>query len=336
MSEQRGTRPDVDGSHEGTLRSLSIHECSIDSSGSVVVGNLSSQTPSTPATTAAHGSWCSVAAKSVKQNSSISIRRIASNRQLDENRRQIEQSIDCSARTITSQASEGWAAPISNTASRLDFIRTHDWREQAPAQQPVAPRATQITQVNLNRLKSSFRPGPRTISGQLYEDLIPGTVIWHYDVRPLYGHPQSPGLIIFEDDQGRQMTKKGRYFVIVENLIPAGDSFEVNEVAIFTNQDTGLQPVNPANHYKYFSVCPEHIDVDDFKNLSPTNPVLKIDWMHPRRFDENQKLRSTMVLNWYQLRKTDINLPEMRIIGILDNASREVLCNKVLSSSTLR
>jgi hypothetical protein len=45
------------------------------------------------------------------------------------------------------------------------------------------------------------------------------------------------------------MTKKGRYFVIVEKLKSEEGKFDVLETAIYTNDDTGLEHIDADKHH---------------------------------------------------------------------------------------
>lgn len=142
------------------------------------------------------------------------------------------------------------------------------------------------------------------------------------------------GWTAFIDDDVQHMIKKGRYYIIVENLTSAPGKFEVSEVAIYSNDDTGLEHVKPERHHEYFSLCPQHIGISKFKNLNPPNPVLKVDWMRakPNASDEHPMMkRTTMLVRWSDLQRKDININGLRIVGALSDASREILVNKALA-----
>jgi hypothetical protein len=128
------------------------------------------------------------------------------------------------------------------------------------------------------------------------------------------------------------MTQKGRYFVIVEKLKSKEGEFNVLEAAVYTNHETGLKHIDEDKHYHYFSLCPAQVHVSRFENLSPSNPILTINWMRQKRSEESKLHRKTIVVNWAKLRKTDINIVDIRIVGTLDNASRDTLRAKALAT----
>jgi hypothetical protein len=59
---------------------------------------------------------------------------------------------------------------------------------------------------------------------------------------------------------------------------------------------------------------------------------LTINWTRQKRGEESKLDRNTMVVNWAKLRETDINIVDMRIVGTLDDASRDALRAKALAA----
>ena len=184
--------------------------------------------------------------------------------------------------------------PDGTTAmSRHDYIIKRAWRGPGPETQQVE---TTNAYDNTRRSRDDHRPGPRTLGGCLYEGLLPGTIIWHWDVQPRNVDHRDPLCIVFEDEIGREMTQKGRYCIIVEKLKCEEGQFNVLEAAIYTNDNTGLEHIDTDKHHHYFSICPAHIHVSRFENLIPSNPVLTINWMR-HKCDEEAKLdRKAMVV----------------------------------------
>jgi hypothetical protein len=82
--------------------------------------------------------------------------------------------------------------------SRHDYIINNDWRRDPVPEAHQAQRASRHD--NTERFKHNHRPGPRTLGGCLYEDLVPGTIIWHWNVRPWNADNHDPEWIAFEDD----------------------------------------------------------------------------------------------------------------------------------------
>ena len=277
----------------------------------LIVDNNTSRTP-------AHKPWTSAAASPPSTGGAISMRRetyavrtiqlrIEDAKDI-ENRFQVEQSQD--------------------TASRRDVIMKHDWRRPLPGELELAP----VDAKDVMRSNREYRPGPRTPGGCLYDDLNPGTIVWHWDIRPRFNAEQvALGWTAVEDAEGRAMIQKGRYYVIVENLPRVPGKFEVMEAPVYTNNNTGMRLIPAAQHGEHFSLCPLNIHESRFENLVPQNPLSKIDWIRtkPGSGEHSKMKRLTMLVRWSDVKKFDLNIEEVRVVGALDDDSRDALCQKI-------
>ena len=226
-------------------------------------------------------------------------------------------------------ASPHYLKQIQDAASKHDCIHQNDWRNPLPATQSLTP----VHAEDDVRSIRDFRSGSRTPGGYLYQDLKPGTIVWHRDIRQLFNAATVPhGWTIVKNANDRAMIQKGRYWIIVENLPSSEDRFEVKEVAIYSNGDTGLQFTPIERHHEYFSLCPRHVHESRFENRVPKNPLLKIDWMRSKPGEHSKLQRSTMLVHWPDVQKFDLNINDMRLIGAIGDASQKALCYKVLAA----
>lgn len=218
----------------------------------------------------------------------------------------------------------------SSSSSRLtSILSNNNWRR--PSDEDDAgnfANSRDETRYRSDSRNYAHRRGPKTPRGVFYDDLYPGVIIWCWDIRTCPDATKFPTWYIYVE-KGKQMMKKGRYFVIVKKVDLGNGKFELGLNGIYTNNDTGLENTHEFNHHKYFSLCPMEIDVDDFENLNSDNPVLQIKWKpQPRNANEADLTRLTMTVNWSKLFKRDIHIEELRIVGILTDESRDALCSK--------
>ncbi|KAK4579970.1 hypothetical protein LTR86_000172 [Recurvomyces mirabilis] len=204
------------------------------------------------------------------------------------------------------------------------------WETSTNWRAPQDPMALAARWAGANTLRTTktrgtYRPGPRTTNGVLHANLIQGTIIWHWDIRPYRSMsiPDSDSRIIKNPD-GTMSLKKGRYWLIVGST-----SKTIWEVPIYTNNDTGLQKVPPRHHKDYFSLCPKGMSTDTFPNQSSTNKVISIDWLDANDGQmRGNAMRTTMVAHVAEVMTRDINEEPVRIVGAIAEADIEVVCQK--------
>ena len=226
--------------------------------------------------------------------------------------------------------------PGGRTArSTVNHLTDNNWRDRNP-EKLKARYEDACTIGNTYKTRQSRMthiPGPRTIGGVLFANQKPGALLWHWDIRPLQNPDARPyGWEIFTKPDGSHWMKKGRYWIVVD---VTGEI--VSEVAIYTNGNTGLEKVKDRSLKNYFALRPKHVRAKDFKDpkISGTgNPVLAVEWMEDQKDHiEGRLVRTTMVVNWAEVRERDINVPELRLVGALADESTKQLHVKALGRS---
>ncbi|KAK3714043.1 hypothetical protein LTR37_008072 [Vermiconidia calcicola] len=191
--------------------------------------------------------------------------------------------------------------------SAATFMQSTNWR----ARDPEVDEASRMT--------CNF--GPRTIDGVLHADQTAGAILWHPDVRRCPNPNDVPSGWKAYQENGVWWMWKGRYWLVVES-----DKAHVWEAPVFTNNDKGLSRVDQERRREYMSVRPKHIDPQHFKNQSPTNEVLSIEYMKYRDAQlEGKLVRTTMVVHCTEVRKRPINHSPLRLVGALSAASADAL-----------
>ena len=191
----------------------------------------------------------------------------------------------------------------------VNHLTSKNWRERDPeALKARYEEARTICKTHdtykSRKTRMTHVPGPRTVGGVLFADQTPGAIFWHWDMR----------------------TKKGRYFIIVH---VEGET--VAEVAIYTNGNNGLRSVKSKRWKEYFSLRPKHISPKEFSDCSPENQVLDVKWMHDNKDHiEGKLVRSTMIVNWTEVRDREIDTANLRLVGALSEESTKILCGKAL------
>ncbi|KAK3707728.1 hypothetical protein LTR37_011905 [Vermiconidia calcicola] len=220
--------------------------------------------------------------------------------------------------------------PSPASVKTITYRDDNDWRKPKPELQKqrwaYASTIGKMRQTMASgRTKTQYNGGPRTIDGVLLSDQVPGAIVWRYDVRPCRKAEPPKGWEKFVDpEDGDEKMRKGRYWIIVER-----DDEDVGECGIYTNNDTGLAGVSRAIWNKYFSLCPKDVNIKNFTNLVVGNPILEVKWMKDDELRRrNELLRTTMVVNWTEVRGRKLQHKDLRLVGMLSDASRDVLVAK--------
>ncbi|KAK5166879.1 uncharacterized protein LTR77_007608 [Saxophila tyrrhenica] len=215
----------------------------------------------------------------------------------------------------------------SNTTATQDGVETR-------AHLPISSRITTTTpgastiqsylgRGTSNPARYTSLQGPRTESGELYNDQDVGTIVKRYHVMPYKGgRPVPASWELFKDKDGVQKLRKWRCFVIVGK-----QDDKIMERAIYTNGGTGLRHVSADHHLKYYSLRPLGVSRTDFENQVPEHDVLFIDWMRGDR--ARHMLRPTMIVNWKEGHERPINEDELHVVRTFAAESVRVLLDRI-------
>lgn len=175
------------------------------------------------------------------------------------------------------------------------------------------------------RSRMTYAPGPRTVRGLLHVDQEPGVIVWRWDIRPhMRGKKVPVGWEYFKATSGRDMIRKGRYWIIIKVT-----GAQIQECPIYTNHDTGLKHTPEKLKPEYMSVRPKHVPGRGFVNQSPANEVLVIEWMQDKKDGiEGRLVRETMVVHTTEVSDRDVNDPHARLVGALAELSTQKLLAK--------
>jgi len=177
--------------------------------------------------------------------------------------------------------------------------------------------------------KGTFTHGPRTPFGVPYSSQAPGAILRHPDIRNIRTTKDATGGWKPVTQPDSRLTKvKGRCWLVV-----AADDRQVSEVAIYTNDDTGLAKIPKSAHRHYCSVCPHGMPLHTFKNLSPGNEVLQADWISDAIQGQPMQ-RKTMVANMSEVKVRTIHYPGvLKVIGTLRKESTEYAVSKSMGTA---
>lgn len=174
---------------------------------------------------------------------------------------------------------------------------------------------------NISR-KYDHRIGPRTFDGIPFTDIRPGTMIFHYDVRPILGKEPvgDDRKLVFEVEKSKWL-RKGRFWLVV-----SFHDDHIVEVPIYTYNDTGLER-KPDRVKEYYNSVKAPWSTE-FTNHSPNQKVLGIDSLR----NQDESLRETMVVNVTEPVSHTVDADwNRRVVGRLSKESTEELLQRVKS-----
>lgn len=213
--------------------------------------------------------------------------------------------------------------------STLDHKTDGNWRDRSAA--TVAARNARYEAATTIRggknggtARMTHTPGPRTKSNVLYANQRPGVLVWHWDLREWPDSWTPSEKYAWYGPDGKKYYRRGRYWIII-----AVSDFDVWEIPIYTNNDRGLKGTPRNRWIEYHSLRQSHVNAATFKNQSPENQILEIDWME----DEHLKItnmRTTMCAHWTEMKKRSIDEDELRVVGALSKKETDWVCPKVL------
>lgn len=160
------------------------------------------------------------------------------------------------------------------------------------------------------------------MSGVLHSAQEVGTIVRHQHVEKY--DPEKPipaGWEEFMDKNGMMKIRKRRYWIVIGN---ADD--KIVEVAIYTNDNTGLRKKPKRRHHEYLGLCPYQSNGQPYENPVPKHEVLSIGSMMDAHKHELQRV--TMVVNFKEEHTRSIDQDDLVIIGKLDEASNRVLLRR--------
>ncbi len=207
-----------------------------------------------------------------------------------------------------------------------EYISTHNWRiGNNPKQKQKYERVRKAhTAEQLEAGKHVYATGPRTINGVPYNEQVPGAITWHFDIRDCTKSCRSQTHEHITGQNGKVMSKKGRYWVIVR-----ADFEKIYEVPVYTNCNAGLVRTPERLHKEYCSLKPTHVSSKAFVNQSRHNEVLNVGSIRDYTHGETQLSRETMVVHLTEVFSRDVDVDDLRIVGSLIPASERMLCRLV-------
>ncbi|KAF2766633.1 hypothetical protein EJ03DRAFT_174720 [Teratosphaeria nubilosa] len=184
-------------------------------------------------------------------------------------------------------------------------------------------KATQLTRNT--RLTSWTAGGLRNERGELLANQVPGAIVYHEETRRNKTDKIPDGDPRVSYRNGVRYVIKGRYWLIVKRT-----EKNVWECPIYSNNNTGLELVEHGLWSQYASLVPKGQDPHTFKNQSPGNKMVIIDWMDS---DRNRHIRDTAAVHLAGAVQRPVDRADMKVVGTIQQDQIEEVSRKALSKS---